>query len=99
MLVFSVNTNANMLLKLKFEYFERCFLNRFKAIYTINDLIPGFSYLKEYITRKLLSKVITATPKTENTKVFVCEPLAIEDALVGSQKQPGILGKLGYTKD
>ncbi|KAI0483496.1 oxidoreductase NAD-binding domain-containing protein [Xylaria cf. heliscus] len=98
-LVFGVNTDADVLLKSEFEDFERRFPDRFKAIYTVSNPVPGSPYSKGYVTKELLSKVVTATPGTKNTKVFVCGPPAMESALVGSRKQPGILGELGYTKD
>ncbi|KAI0553978.1 oxidoreductase NAD-binding domain-containing protein [Xylaria curta] len=98
-LVFGVNTDADVLLKSEFEDFERQFPSRFKAIYTVSNPDPNSPYPKGYVTKELLSKVVTATRGTENTKVFVCGPPAMENALVGSRKQPGILGELGYTKD
>ncbi|KAI0514966.1 oxidoreductase NAD-binding domain-containing protein [Xylaria bambusicola] len=99
-LVFGVNTDADVLLKPEFEDFERRFPGRFKAIYTVSNPIPNSPYPKGYVTKELLGKVMTATPATENTKVFVCGPPAMETALVGNRKQPGgILGELGYTKD
>jgi cytochrome-b5 reductase len=98
-LVFGVNTDADVLLKSEFEDFERRFPDRFKAVYTVSNPGPGSPYLKGYVTKDLLSKVMTTTPDTENTKVFVCGPPAMENALVGSRSQPGILGELGYTKD
>lgn len=98
-LVFGVNTDADVLLKSEFEDFERQFPNRFKAIYTVSNPVPGSPYPKGYVTKELLSKVVTTTSGTKDTKVFVCGPPAMEKALVGSRSQPGILGELGYTKD
>lgn len=98
-LVFGVNTDADVLLKSEFEDFERQFPDRFKAIYTVSNPVPGSPYAKGYVTKELLSKVVAATPETKDTKVFVCGPPAMENALVGSRKQQGILGELGYTKD
>ncbi|KAI1119955.1 oxidoreductase NAD-binding domain-containing protein [Nemania abortiva] len=98
-LVFGVNTDADVLLKPEFEDFERRFPNRFKAIYTVSNPVPGSPYAKGYVTKELLSKVMTTTPETGGTKVFVCGPPAMENALVGSRRQQGILGELGYTKD
>ncbi|KAI0864639.1 oxidoreductase NAD-binding domain-containing protein [Xylaria cubensis] len=98
-LVFGVNTDADVLLKSEFEDFERRFPSRFKAVYTVSNPVLNSPYPKGYVTKELLSKVVTATPGTENTKVFVCGPPAMENALIGTRKQPGILGELGYTKD
>ncbi|KAI3324133.1 oxidoreductase NAD-binding domain-containing protein [Xylariaceae sp. AK1471] len=98
-LVFGVNTDADVLLKSEFEDFERQFPNRFKAVYTVSNPVSESPYPKGYVTKELLSKVMATTPGTENTKVFVCGPPAMENALVGSRRQPGILGELGYTKD
>ncbi|KAI0199766.1 oxidoreductase NAD-binding domain-containing protein [Astrocystis sublimbata] len=99
-LVFGVNTDADVLLKKEFEGFERQFPGRFRAVYTVSNPTPNSPYPKGYVTKELLSKVLTAKPETENTKVFVCGPPAMENALVGSKKQPGgILGELGFTKE
>ncbi|KAI0408365.1 oxidoreductase NAD-binding domain-containing protein [Xylaria palmicola] len=98
-LVFGVNTDADVLLKSEFEDFERRFPSRFKAVYTVSNPVPGSPYPRGYVTRELLSKVMTTTPETKNSKVFVCGPPGMENALVGTRKQPGILGELGYTKD
>ncbi|GAP89442.1 putative oxidoreductase NAD-binding domain-containing protein [Rosellinia necatrix] len=98
-LVFGVNTDADVLLKSEFEDFERKFPGRFKAVYTVSNPVPGSSYPKGYVTKELLQKVVKAGPEKDNTKVFVCGPPAMENALVGSRKQSGILGELGYTKD
>ncbi|KAI8635533.1 oxidoreductase NAD-binding domain-containing protein [Xylariaceae sp. FL1651] len=97
-LVFGVNTDADVLLKPEFEDFEQRFPGRFRVIYTVSNPVPGSPYPKGYVTKELLAKVMTATPETKDTKVFVCGPPAMEAALVGSRKQPGILGELGYTK-
>lgn len=98
-LVFGVNTDADVLLESEFKEFESRFPHRFKAIYTVSNPIAGSSHAKGYVTKELLSKVITATPGTGNTKVFVCGPPAMENALVGNRTKQGILGELGYTKD
>ncbi|KAI1827061.1 oxidoreductase NAD-binding domain-containing protein [Xylaria intraflava] len=96
-LVFGVNTDADVLLKSEFETFERRFPDRFKVTYTVSNPLPESPYPKGYVTKELLSKVMETTPQTENTKIFVCGPPAMENALVGSRRQPGILGELGYT--
>ncbi|KAI0147358.1 oxidoreductase NAD-binding domain-containing protein [Xylariaceae sp. FL1272] len=98
-LVFGVNSDADVLLKSEFEDFERRFPGRFRAVYTVSNPVPGSPYPKGYVTKELLSKIMTASPETKNTKVFVCGPPAMEAAVVGSKRQPGILGDLGFTKD
>ncbi|KAI1166118.1 oxidoreductase NAD-binding domain-containing protein [Nemania serpens] len=98
-LVFGVNTDADVLLESEFKEFESRFPHRFKAIYTVSNPIAGSSHAKGYVTKELLSKVVTATPGIGTTKVFVCGPPAMENALVGNRTKPGILGELGYTKD
>lgn len=99
-LVFGVNTDADVLLKSEFQDFERRFPDRFKVVYTVSNPVPGSPYAKGYVTKELLSKVARATPDKADTKVFVCGPPGMENALLGSRKQPGgILAELGYTKD
>ncbi|KAI2633349.1 oxidoreductase NAD-binding domain-containing protein [Xylaria nigripes] len=98
-LVFGVNTDADVLLKSEFEDFERRFPSRFKITYTVSNPEPQSPYPRGYVTKELLAKVMQTTPKTKNTKIFVCGPPAMESALVGNRKQPGILSELGYTKD
>jgi len=98
-LVFGVNTDEDVLLKSEFDDYARRFPDRFKTVYTVSHPVPNSPYAKGYVTKELLSKVITATPDKKNTKVFVCGPTGMEESLVGKGKQQGILGELGYTKD
>ncbi|KAI1814034.1 oxidoreductase NAD-binding domain-containing protein [Poronia punctata] len=98
-LVFGVNTEADILLKAEFDDFQYRFPDRFKAIYAISNPLGPTQHAHGHVTKQLLSKVLTATPETKDTKVFVCGPPAMETALVGKGKQQGILGELGYTKD
>ncbi|KAI1267979.1 oxidoreductase NAD-binding domain-containing protein [Xylariaceae sp. FL1019] len=98
-LVFGVNSDADVLLRSEFEDFERRYPGQFRAVYTVSNPGPGSPYPKGYVTKELLSRVMSATPETQNTMVFVCGPPAMEAAVVGSRKQPGILGELGFTKE
>ncbi|KAI1118316.1 oxidoreductase NAD-binding domain-containing protein [Nemania sp. NC0429] len=98
-LVFGVNSDADVLLESEFREFESRFPNRFKAVYTVSNPTAGSRHAKGYVTKELLSKVMTATPGAGNTKVFVCGPPAMENALVGNRTKQGILGELGYSKD
>lgn len=95
-LVFGVNTDADLLLRNEFDEYETRFPGRFKVIYTISNPVDGSPFLKGYVTKDLLKEV---APVSGNSKVFVCGPPPMENALVGSRRQPGILEELGYRKD
>ncbi|KAI0595202.1 hypothetical protein F4775DRAFT_570551 [Biscogniauxia sp. FL1348] len=99
-LVFGVNTDEDVLLKKEFDDYERRFPDRFRAVYTVSRPVPGSPYRKGYVTKELLQEVAGgASPGTgSDAKVFVCGPPAMEAALVGTRKAPGILEQLGYTK-
>ncbi|KAI0376021.1 NADH-cytochrome b5 reductase [Hypomontagnella monticulosa] len=95
-LVFGVNTDDDLLLKKEFGDYETHFPGRFKAIYTVSQPVEGSPLRKGYVTKELLEEV---APRSGDCKVFVCGPPPMENALVGSRRQPGILQELGYRKD
>ncbi|KAK7959464.1 NADH-cytochrome b5 reductase [Apiospora aurea] len=96
-LVFGVNSDADLLLKDEFDRFEKLFPGRFQVTYTVSRPSPGSPHREGYVTRELLKEVL---PAGGSSKVFVCGPLGLEDALVGGKgKPPGILEQLGYGKD
>ncbi|KAI1435431.1 oxidoreductase NAD-binding domain-containing protein [Xylaria sp. CBS 124048] len=98
-LIFGVNTDEDVLFKSEFEDLHRRFPNRFAVTYTVSHPVPDSPYPKGYVTKELLDSVMITTPETENTKIFVCGPPAMENALVGTRSKPGILTELGYRKD
>ncbi|POS77741.1 oxidoreductase NAD-binding domain-containing protein [Diaporthe helianthi] len=103
-LVFGVNSEQDVLLDDEFKKYEASHPGQFKAVYAVSGL-KGESdrYRKGYVTEALL-KEVAAPASEENTKVMVCGPPAMEQALLGKKgwgagKGGGILEKLGYRKD
>lgn len=96
-LVFGVNSDVDVLMKDQFDAWEKEYPGRFKANYVVSRPAEGSPYAKGYVTKELLNSV--TGPATADSKVFVCGPPAMETALVGSWKEKGILGELGYRKD
>lgn len=95
-LVFGVNTERDLLLREKFEDYERKFPNRFKIVYTVSQPEEGSTVRKGHVTKELLEEILPA----RTDKVFVCGPPAMENALTGKGRGvSGILGELGYRKD
>jgi cytochrome-b5 reductase len=97
-MIVGVNTDADVLLKKEFDEFERSFPGRFKAVYTVSRPVEGSPLRKGYVTKELLEDVL-GEPHKGDTKVFVCGPPPMEDALVGKRGKGGILRELGYRKD
>lgn len=96
-LVFGVNSDADVLMKEQFESWERQYPDRFKANYVVSRPSESSPYPKGYVTKELLSRV--TGPATPDSKVFVCGPPPMENALVGSWTQKGVLEEMGYRKD
>lgn len=105
-LVFGVNSEEDILLRKEFENYEAKYgRDRFQAVYSVSSggqSVDGQRFRKGYVTEELLREV--AVPATEgNTKVMICGPPAMEEALLGKKgwvgRQQGILGRLGYKKD
>lgn len=97
-MIVGVNTDADVLLKKEFDEFERSFPGRFKAVYTVSHPVEGSAIRKGYVTKELLEDVL-GEPHKGDTKVFVCGPPPMEEALVGKRGKGGILRELGYRKD
>lgn len=95
-LVFGVNTDSDLLLRKEFEDYEARFPNRFNVTYTVSQPVENSPFRRGYVTKELLNEV---APHSNDCKVFVCGPPPMENALVGSRRQPGILEELGYRKD
>lgn len=105
-LVFGVNSEEDVLLRNEFEEFEREFgRDRFRAVYAISSSrggLDGERFRSGYVTERLLKEVAAPAAEGERTKVFVCGPPAMEDALLGKKgwggRGEGILARLGYAK-
>ncbi|OTA68673.1 ferredoxin reductase-like protein [Hypoxylon sp. EC38] len=95
-LVFGVNTDSDLLLRKEFEDYEARFPSRFNVTYTVSHPSENSPFRRGYVTKELLKEV---APHSNDCKVFVCGPPPMENALVGSRRQPGILEELGYRKD
>lgn len=106
-LVWGVNTDADIFLRDEFAALEAEFPDRFRAVYAVSHPVPGSPHPKGYVTRQLLEEVgLSAAGDKKNindadTKVFVCGPPAMEQALTGTKgfgrSKSGILAELGYT--
>ncbi|KAH6700587.1 NADH-cytochrome b5 reductase-like protein [Leptodontidium sp. MPI-SDFR-AT-0119] len=97
-MIVGVNTDVDVLLKNEFDEFERKFPGRFKAIYTVSHPVEGSVLRKGYVTKELLLEVLGEKEEAD-TKVFVCGPPPMEEALVGRRGRGGILKELGFGKD
>jgi cytochrome-b5 reductase len=97
-LVFGVNTDQDVLLKRQFDDWTAQYPGRFKATFTVSKPESNSPYRKGYVDRELLESVM-GRKQADDTKVFVCGPPAMEEALVGKRGKGGVLQELGYTKD
>lgn len=102
-LVFGVNGERDVLLDEELREFEARYAGRFRAVYAVSGLVgESDRFRRGRVTESLLREV--AAPASEaNTKVMVCGPPAMEEALLGKKgwggRTGGILEKLGYRKD
>lgn len=97
-LVFGVNTEEDLLLRNELEDYARRFPDRFKYTYTASRPVREDSAVRKgYIDEELLGRVLEKG-SMKNSKVFVCGPPAMEEALVGSWGKSGILARLGVEK-
>ncbi|CRG92068.1 hypothetical protein PISL3812_09123 [Talaromyces islandicus] len=101
-LVFGVNTEDDILLRDEFESYQKQFPDRFKIVYTVSsNSIENTSpeFRNGRVTKELLKELLPPS-SSGDTKVFLCGPPAMEDALTGKKRgESGILGELGYSKD
>lgn len=105
-LVFGVNAEEDILLRQEFDAYEaKHGRERFQAVYAVSSggkSVDGQRFRKGYVTEELLREV-GASAQDKNTKVMICGPPAMEEALLGKKgwtgRQEGILAKLGYKKD
>lgn len=96
--IIGVNTDEDVLLKKEFDECERKFPARFKIVYTCSHPVEGSALRKGYVTKELLRDVLGEKEESD-TKVFVCGPPPMEEALVGKRGGGGILKELGFRKD
>ncbi|RDK37182.1 NADH-cytochrome B5 reductase [Aspergillus phoenicis ATCC 13157] len=98
-LVFGVNSEEDLLLKEELDRYATEFPDRFNYIYTVSRPKEEKSpYRTGYIDEELLKSVFKGS--TQDTKVFICGPPAMEDSLAGTRRSPeGILSRLGFSKD
>lgn len=94
-LIFGVNSDRDVLLREEFERWEKNFPGRFKAVYTVSHPDEDSPYNKGYVTKELL-QTVSRRVDGQPTKVFVCGPPAMEQALTG---RGGILQQLGYKRE
>ncbi|KAL3486582.1 hypothetical protein BJX62DRAFT_241812 [Aspergillus germanicus] len=113
-LVFGVNTEKDILLRPELEGLAERFPGRFEYLFTVSrpeggeKAVAGLRSGGEeglvrsgYIDEKLLRDVVGES--VSGSRVFVCGPPAMEQALVGSSwgsgSGSGILRQLGFTKE
>ncbi|KAH8703969.1 putative NADH-cytochrome B5 reductase [Talaromyces proteolyticus] len=100
-LVFGVNTESDILLRDEFETYQKTFPDRIKVVYTVsNNSVKrsSFEFRNGRVTKELLKELLP--PTSNDTKVFLCGPPAMEEALTGKRwGEGGILGELGFKKD
>lgn len=103
-LVYGNRTEDDMILKKELQHLENTYPNRFRAFYVLDKKPPGSNWGYEgYVTKELLKTVL---PEKGHTKIFVCGPPGMYNAISGNKKSPkdqgeltGYLKELGYDKD
>lgn len=106
-LVFGVNAEEDVLLRRELEDFEaRYGRERFRVVYAVGSggaSVDGGRFRKGFVTEDLVKEVAAAPAGDKSTKVMVCGPPAMEEALLGKKgwgaRQEGILARLGYSKE
>lgn len=106
-LVFGVNTKEDVLLRNELESLESRFgKDRFSTVFVVSEGVSSGEdasgrFRKGFVTEELL-KEVAVPPSSGNTKVMVCGPPPMEEALLGRKGRgggQGILAKLGYRRD
>ena len=101
-LVYGVNTDEDILLRDRFDTYEKEFPARFNAFYTVSTPSKGSSLPKGYTDKAFLQKV-TPESSAQDNMIFLCGPPPMENAMLGNKGflggKAGILNELGYTKD
>jgi cytochrome-b5 reductase len=96
--VYGVNTDEDVLLREEFEAWEREFGERFTAVYTVSRPGKGSPWREGRVTKELLQGVL-GDKKGGEDMVFICGPPPMEESLLGTKKEMGILEQLGYRKE
>lgn len=100
-LVWGTNTDADVFLKDEFHQLEKKFPGRFAAHYTISRPSQGSIYPSGRVTSDFLRRIVSESgfDKSDGSKIFLCGPPAMEEAVAGKRGTPGILEGLGFKKD
>lgn len=106
-LVFGVNGEEDVLLREEFDAFEEKYgRERFSVVYAVasgGKSVDGARVRKGFVTEALLREAAAAPAAEKGTKVMVCGPPAMEEALLGKKgwggREQGILARLGYSKE
>ena len=97
-LVYGVNTDEDILLRDRFDEYERRFPGRFRAFYTVSKPAEGSTLPRGYIDAELLRKVMPEAG-AEDGMFFLCGPPPMEKAMLGCKGfrggQGGDLGAAG----
>lgn len=105
-LIFGVNTMEDTkILKQELEELEnKAGKERFQVVYTVAKGAQGNGekFRSGFVTEALVREL--AAPPTGSTKVMVCGPPGMEEALLGKKgpwfgRGEGILARLGYRKE
>ncbi|GKU20502.1 unnamed protein product [Fusarium langsethiae] len=97
-LIFGARSDKDVLLKKELDGFAKEFPERFEVKYTVSNPAQGSELRKGRVDKGLLEEVLG--PKGvvgRDTKVFVCGPKEMEEALVG-RRGKGVLGQIGFEK-
>ena len=103
-LVWGVNNDEDVFLKEQFADLRARFPGRFNTVYAVTNPGPQSTDTKGRVTKEVLEAagLGAAQRGSDDVKVFVCGPPAMETALCGTKgwggaKTSGILGELGFT--
>jgi len=102
-LLWGVNGSRDIILRRELEELEAQFPQRLRVTYAVSGSGPsesdGQKYRKGYVDRALMEEVIAKCGPNfgdeKGTKVFLCGPPKMEDAVAG---KTGVLAELGVNK-
>jgi cytochrome-b5 reductase len=102
-LLWGVNGSRDIVLRRELEALEAQFPQRLRVTYAVSGNGPeegdGEKYRKGYVDRKLVEEAIAkcgpAFGDEKGTKVFLCGPPKMEEAVAGKK---GVLAELGLAK-
>ncbi|CAI7641203.1 unnamed protein product [Penicillium palitans] len=102
-LIFGVNTDNDLVMKEELDTFEKKFPGRLKVVYRVSDPVEGSPFTKGRVTKELLEKELLGPKDSKATKIFLCGPPAMEEAIFGTKgwisSKKGVLEELGYAAD